>query len=325
MSGSSKSIPRSAYDVFVSHSKQDQPVAESVCKGLEANGLRCWIAPRDIVPGKTWSDAIIEGVESSATMVVIFSSDANQSQHVQREIEVAISRNIAVIVFRVEDVKPTKGIEYFLGQKQWLNATTRPMEQHIGGLEAVVRAYSSATPVAPPVAEPRNRLWNREFGSMRRVVMIIVAILAARGAYETWSDIRNALGMTEAMKTDALARRKAEMTLIAAALKTYPSFPREMPKSEKDFLAHLKGITKAEMRRACGRTDLDAAAGIHGGKYIVLCGDNRIPPQFLTCVAYESAAEESKGFVVMSDGQIKEVTRDEFIALTLVTHGADMK
>ena len=41
-----------AYDVFVSYSHQDKLTADAVCATLEAQGVRCWIAPRDINPAR---------------------------------------------------------------------------------------------------------------------------------------------------------------------------------------------------------------------------------------------------------------------------------
>jgi hypothetical protein len=39
------------HDVFVSYSSDDKPTADAVCATLENKGIRCWIAPRDILPG----------------------------------------------------------------------------------------------------------------------------------------------------------------------------------------------------------------------------------------------------------------------------------
>lgn len=39
-----------AYDIFVSYSSKDKPVADAVVAGLEQKGIRCWIAPRDLTP-----------------------------------------------------------------------------------------------------------------------------------------------------------------------------------------------------------------------------------------------------------------------------------
>jgi hypothetical protein len=45
-----------ARDVFISYSSKDKPTADAVCATLEANGIRCWIAPRDVVPGSDWGE-----------------------------------------------------------------------------------------------------------------------------------------------------------------------------------------------------------------------------------------------------------------------------
>src|SRR6516164_3478420 len=46
----------SPFDVFVSYSSKDKHIADAAVATLEAKGIRCWIAPRDIVPGKEWSE-----------------------------------------------------------------------------------------------------------------------------------------------------------------------------------------------------------------------------------------------------------------------------
>ena len=48
--------------VFISYSSKDKPVGDAACAVLEQRGFRCWIAPRDIVPGTEWGEAIIGGL-----------------------------------------------------------------------------------------------------------------------------------------------------------------------------------------------------------------------------------------------------------------------
>ena len=50
-----------AHDVFISYSSHDKPTADAICARLESSGLRCWITPRDVLPGMEWAEAIIEG------------------------------------------------------------------------------------------------------------------------------------------------------------------------------------------------------------------------------------------------------------------------
>ncbi len=79
------------YDAFLSHSSKDRAYAELVCQALESHSLRCWIAPRDILPGAEWGAAIIDGIDQSSVMLLIFSRNANESAQVRREVERAIS------------------------------------------------------------------------------------------------------------------------------------------------------------------------------------------------------------------------------------------
>ncbi len=132
-----------AHDVFISHSAKDKPVADAVCATLENGGVRCWIAPRDIVPGTQWGEAIIDAISSSHVMVLVFSSNANESQQIIREVERAVSKGIPVIPFRVEDVDPNKSLEYFISAPHWLDALTPPLEKHLGQLLSTIKLLLS--------------------------------------------------------------------------------------------------------------------------------------------------------------------------------------
>ena len=66
-------------DVFLSHSVKDKTVAEAMAGRLESESVSCWMAPQDVVPGADWGESIIDAIESSRIMVLIFSQNANAS------------------------------------------------------------------------------------------------------------------------------------------------------------------------------------------------------------------------------------------------------
>lgn len=127
------------HDVFISHSSKDKPVADAICNYLESREIRCWIAPRDILPGMQYQESIINAIDSSSIMVLVFSSDSNQSPHVLTEVNEAMSNNIIIIPFRVEDIQPSKSMKYLIGVPHWLDAITPPMEQHIQKLAETIK------------------------------------------------------------------------------------------------------------------------------------------------------------------------------------------
>jgi TIR domain len=129
-----------ALDTFISYSSKDKTAADAACAVLERAGVRCWIAPRDIRPGQEYGHAIIEAIDRCRVMVLIFSADANDSRQIHREIERAVSKGVPIIPLRIEEVVPTRSMEYFLGAIHWLDALTPPLEKHLQQLTEAVKA-----------------------------------------------------------------------------------------------------------------------------------------------------------------------------------------
>ena len=128
-----------AHDVFISLSSHDKPISDAVCAVLEAHRIRCWAAPRDIAPGAEWAESIIEAINEARCMVLVFSDHANSSPQVRREVERAVSKGIPIIPVRIEDVQPSKTLEYFISTPHWLDAFTPPLEQHLTRLAQAIR------------------------------------------------------------------------------------------------------------------------------------------------------------------------------------------
>ncbi|MGH8470712.1 MAG: TIR domain-containing protein [Gammaproteobacteria bacterium] len=132
-----------AHDLFVSYSSRDKATADAVCASLEGNGIRCWIAPRDVLPGVEWGEAIVNAIHESKVMVMVFSARANESRHIRREVERAVSQGIAIVPFRIEDIVPSNSLQYFIGNLHWLDALTTPLEYHLSYLASKVKVLLS--------------------------------------------------------------------------------------------------------------------------------------------------------------------------------------
>jgi hypothetical protein len=137
-------------DVFISYSHHDKAAADAACAMLESSGVRAWIAPRDVRPGVEYGAAIVEAIEQCRVLVLIFSVSANTSGQILREVERAVSKGIPIVPVRIEEVLPTKSMEYFLGTIHWLEAMTPPLEQHLRQLVDIVGAILSRDGGAAP-------------------------------------------------------------------------------------------------------------------------------------------------------------------------------
>lgn len=106
-----------------------------MCEAIESEHYSCWMAPRNITPGRDWGAEIIDGIDRSSLMVVIFSESSNRSKHVVRELGRAVDKGVIIIPFRISDVPLSQSVAYFLSNAHWLDAIGEPLERHLKTLK----------------------------------------------------------------------------------------------------------------------------------------------------------------------------------------------
>jgi len=134
----------SAAPVFVSYASQDGEVADAVVATLEKSGVRCWIAPRDVVPGEFYADSIVHALDAAQIAVLVLSRNASGSPHVLREVERAVSKRHPVISLRIDPAPLPAALEYFLNTSQWLDASNGGIERSLSRLTDAVRRTLAA-------------------------------------------------------------------------------------------------------------------------------------------------------------------------------------
>ncbi len=127
------------HDVFISHSTLDKLAADAVCHGLEAKGVRCWMAPRDQIAGKAYGQQITEAIRDARVMVLVFSEHVNDSQAVLNEINLAAAASVTIVPFRIASVPFNPELNYYLGRTHWLDAFPQPVDAYIDALATTVR------------------------------------------------------------------------------------------------------------------------------------------------------------------------------------------
>jgi non-specific serine/threonine protein kinase len=109
--------------VFISHSSHDHEEAAQVVTALEAAGVPCWIAPRDIPPGAEWAPTIVAALHGSSALLLLLTAASNESPQVLREVERAVALRLPILAVRREAVSLAPSLQFFLGVGHWLDAT----------------------------------------------------------------------------------------------------------------------------------------------------------------------------------------------------------
>jgi hypothetical protein len=224
-----------AHDVFISYSSQDKPTADAACATLESRGIRCWVAPRDVLPGEDYPSALVRAINQSKVVVFIFSSHSNDSPHVARELERAANRSIPILPLRIEDVTPSPSVEYFISRTHWLDAITPPLKKHLERLAETARLLitprdaegAGSVPPPPQTATvaamgdrfPSRRLWLGLAGAGIAVLALGLAAVFVLADGGGGDDDEKAVAATDppGASTPAIARPSAAPTASPAS------------------------------------------------------------------------------------------------------------
>jgi hypothetical protein len=128
------------FEVFISYSSKDRRAADATVAGLEQEGVRCWIAPRDIPPGTPWASAIFQAIDQCRVLVLILSSRANGSAQVVREVARAAEEKRPIIPIRIEPAEPVGELGYYLSGLHWADTTDPPQPEALKELARNIRA-----------------------------------------------------------------------------------------------------------------------------------------------------------------------------------------
>ena len=141
------------HDVFISYSSKNKNVADAVVADFEQNGIKCWYAPRDILPGEEWVSAITAALEKSKVLVFIFTEESNNSKQVMNEIAVAFNCGITIVPFRLTEEQMNSELEYYLTRVHWLDALSKPLKKNIVALREYIDVIINTPNGAAPGAD----------------------------------------------------------------------------------------------------------------------------------------------------------------------------
>jgi hypothetical protein len=260
-----------AHDVFICHSTLDRTVADAVCDALEAKGIKCWIAPRDITKRSRWVEAVIDAIDDSRLVVLVLSAASNDSEDVLAEMRRATKRRISKLPFRIEDVRLSKSMDYYIGSLQWIDALPSPTQEHFEKLAlevqrclindlAVSDDEKRATEIEPrPIVDVYIAHVDEDAD-----IALEIALYLEKAGYSTWCyEVDSISGPSYRMQTrEAVEQSRAVVVVISSHSKDSSEVTREVvaaDESNKELIPILREVTYSDFenrqpiwRRAIG-------------------------------------------------------------------------
>ncbi len=173
----------SNFVAFVSHAKADAKQANDIAAALESRGVKCWIAPRDVEPGRNFGDEIIRGIEASRAFVLVLSSASNGSDFVAKELATAVGKKKTVIPIRVEEVEPAAPLALFIAGTHWIDAFSGMSDADAARLAVILAgqprpAVSPSPTVTSRPQRPASSGWIWKTGAaLAAAIALIVMVM----------------------------------------------------------------------------------------------------------------------------------------------------
>ena len=205
--------------IFISHSSKDHEIAMSICRDLESRGIRCWISSRDIQGGEGYQDSIDRAIRSASAMILVFSSRANESPEIKKELALASTRNVTVVPVRAENVMPTGALEYELITRQWIDL----FDDRQDGLARLVQRIGHFTDQDQTADTPPTGAGTAKRLSVGRGGIGVAAALGLLAAAVAVFLIFNLHGSAPALRSTAMALSDAQVDAMLTKLNFYES------------------------------------------------------------------------------------------------------
>lgn len=102
---------------FMSYSHKDEDRIKPLIEKLQSVGCNIWY-DEGILPADEWAETIAKKLSGASLFFLILSSNSVSSQNVKREIYYAVSNNIPILTFYLENVRLPHGLDLQLGISQ---------------------------------------------------------------------------------------------------------------------------------------------------------------------------------------------------------------
>lgn len=173
---------RMVYHVFISYSSKDKQIADKVCQVLESHNMKCWLAPRDIVAGQKYSEAIESAICNCSVFLIIFSKNSNSSPWVESELNIAFTECKKIVPLRIDNTKLEGEMRLLLNNKQWITIS-QSTDKSFDNLVVAITGYTKIQGSDNKQACRRDKLDNKSrnvrivFSFFRRNTISIICIL----------------------------------------------------------------------------------------------------------------------------------------------------
>lgn len=125
------------HDVYICYDEKDEQLSDELYRLFENNGLKPWTKSRDMASGDS-IDKVTHAIGDSECFVLILDKKSKETNYILTELDIAFSGEIPIVIFNLDDEKPSKKLEFLIRTQKVINSFPNTKSQ----LKTLVRETS---------------------------------------------------------------------------------------------------------------------------------------------------------------------------------------
>ncbi|MBR2376542.1 MAG: toll/interleukin-1 receptor domain-containing protein [Clostridia bacterium] len=138
-------------DIFISYTTKDKGVADVLVEYLEGLRYSCFIAPRDIDPGKAYAANLMTAISDCKLVLLVASEAINDSEHCLNEVDVVTEKKKPILPIFIEEFSLNDDYRYYLGRKQHIFAYPESIDAYFAKIVEGIEPYCPKKASSKPI------------------------------------------------------------------------------------------------------------------------------------------------------------------------------
>jgi hypothetical protein len=136
--------------VFMSYSRNDSGLVDSLYTALENNGFDIWLDRADIHGGEDWREAVSLAIRACTCMIAVLSPSSLSSKHVKSEILIADDHEKKIIPIVAQPCPLPPGLDVPLTRLNRIDFTKTGFPNGLNALQEALTEFAKPSAVRPP-------------------------------------------------------------------------------------------------------------------------------------------------------------------------------
>lgn len=236
------------YDVFISYSRKDTPVAEAICAALSDSGMSFFIDKEGISGGENFPEVLASTIDSSRIFLLLASENAYKSKFTKAEILYAFNhlRSGCIVPYIVDKSTMPADLEFLLGNVNWIDKGKCPPQQLPAELRKVLDRPDTGTIGGRKV---------RSKWPLRILLGVVALAICALAAILLFQQDNKSTALQDHRRYEQFIAAADSLVSAAAGLSALPNTVETTSEQIADLKSAVTALSSADSVKAIHASD----------------------------------------------------------------------